>query len=326
MGSLAQAAARRRTLITWFLIVLALAASALFVLYDLPRAWQFVIERRIITVVGLSVVGIAIGASTVAFQTITANKILTPSLMGFDAMFVLIQTVIVFVFGTVLFNSADSLVLFAINSCLMLGLSLLLFGVVFAGGRMSLDLLLLVGIVVGVLFRSLSSLLARMIDPGEYQVLQDRFFATFSFIDVRLLVLSAILIIAVVAAIWARRRTLDVILLGREPAISLGVNYRREVILILVACSLLVSASTALVGPVTFFGLIVANLAYVLVRTDRHAWTIPAASALGMLSLVAGQWILGKVFAFNTSLSVIIEFLGGLLFLYLLLSKKGMSR
>ncbi|GAA4788706.1 iron chelate uptake ABC transporter family permease subunit [Corynebacterium canis] len=326
MGSLAQAAARRRTLITWFLIVLALAASALFVLYDLPRAWQFVIERRIITVVGLSVVGIAIGASTVAFQTITANKILTPSLMGFDAMFVLIQTVIVFVFGTVLFNSADSLVLFAINSCLMLGLSLLLFGVVFAGGRMSLDLLLLVGIVVGVLFRSLSSLLARMIDPGEYQVLQDRFFATFSFIDVRLLILSAILIIAVVAAIWARRRTLDVILLGREPAISLGVNYRREVILILVACSLLVSASTALVGPVTFFGLIVANLAYVLVRTDRHAWTIPAASALGMLSLVAGQWILGKVFAFNTSLSVIIEFLGGLLFLYLLLSKKGMSR
>lgn len=326
MGSLAQAAARRRTLITWFLIVLALAASALFVLYDLPRAWQFVIERRIITVAGLSVVGIAIGASTVAFQTITANKILTPSLMGFDAMFVLIQTVIVFVFGTVLFNSADSLVLFAINSCLMLGLSLLLFGVVFAGGRMSLDLLLLVGIVVGVLFRSLSSLLARMIDPGEYQVLQDRFFATFSFIDVRLLVLSAILIIAVVAAIWARRRTLDVILLGREPAISLGVNYRREVILILVACSLLVSASTALVGPVTFFGLIVANLAYVLVRTDRHAWTIPAASALGMLSLVVGQWILGKVFAFNTSLSVIIEFLGGLLFLYLLLSKKGMSR
>lgn len=326
MGSLAQAAARRRTLITWLMIVLALAASALFVLYDLPKAWQFVIERRIITVAGLSVVGIAIGASTVAFQTITANKILTPSLMGFDAMFVLIQTVIVFVFGTVLFNSADSLVLFAINSCLMLGLSLLLFGVVFAGGRMSLDLLLLVGIVVGVLFRSLSSLLARMIDPGEYQVLQDRFFATFSFIDVRLLILSAILIIAVVAAIWARRRTLDVILLGREPAISLGVNYRREVILILVACSLLVSASTALVGPVTFFGLIVANLAYVLVRTDRHAWTIPTASALGMLSLVAGQWILGKVFAFNTSLSVIIEFLGGLLFLYLLLSKKGMSR
>ncbi|MDO5075659.1 iron chelate uptake ABC transporter family permease subunit [Corynebacterium sp.] len=322
----AHRAARRRTLITWLFIALACAAVALFVLYDLPKAWQFVIERRATTAAGLTVVGVAIGASTVVFQTITANKILTPSLMGFDAMFVLIQTAIVFVFGTVLFHGADSLLLFAINSALMIGLSVTLFAVVFHGGRMSLDLLLLVGIVVGALFRSLSSLLARMIDPGEYQVLQDRFFATFSFIDVRLLIVSATLIVAVTVWLWLRRRTLDVLLLGREPAMSLGVDYRREVIGVLIACSLLVSAATALVGPVTFFGLIVANLAYVLVRTDRHAWTIPAASALGVLSLVAGQWILGKVFEFNTSLSVIIEFLGGLLFLYLLLSKKGLSR
>lgn len=322
----AHRAARRRTLITWLFIALACAAVALFVLYDLPKAWQFVIERRATTAAGLTVVGVAIGASTVVFQTITANKILTPSLMGFDAMFVLIQTVIVFVFGTVLFHGADSLLLFAINSALMIGLSVTLFAVVFHGGRMSLDLLLLVGIVVGALFRSLSSLLARMIDPGEYQVLQDRFFATFSFIDVRLLIVSATLIVVVTVWLWLRRRTLDVLLLGREPAMSLGVDYRREVIGVLIACSLLVSAATALVGPVTFFGLIVANLAYVLVRTDRHAWTIPAASALGVLFLVAGQWILGKVFEFNTSLSVIIEFLGGLLFLYLLLSKKGLSR
>ncbi|MDO4687256.1 MAG: iron chelate uptake ABC transporter family permease subunit [Corynebacterium sp.] len=316
----------KRTLLTWLILVAAVIAAVVFVMFDLPKAWQFVIERRITTAVGLSVVGVAIGASTVLFQTVTANKILTPSLMGFDAMFVLIQTVIVFLFGTVLFNNADSLALFALNSVAMLGFSLLLFSVVFSRGRMSLDLLLLIGIVVGVLFRSLSSLLGRMIDPGEYQVLQDRFFATFSFIDQRLLILTTIVTVVVVVLIWLRRRTLDVILLGRDQAMSLGVNYRREVIYALIACTLLVSASTALVGPVTFFGLIVANLAYVIVQTDRHAWTIPMASGLGMLSLVAGQWILSRIFAFNTSLSVIIEFLGGLLFLYLLLSKKGLRR
>lgn len=317
---------RKRTLLTWTMLILAVIIAIAFVVFDLPKAWQFVIERRIVTAVGLSVVGIAIGASTVLFQTITANKILTPSLMGFDAMFVLIQTVIVFVFGTILFNNADTLFLFALNSLTMMGFSILLFWVVFSGGRMSIDLLLLIGIVVGVLFRSLSALLGRMIDPGEFQVLQDRFFATFSFIDVRLLIVTSIVTLLVITAIWIKRRTFDVILLGRDQAISLGVNYRSEVIFALLACSLLVSASTALVGPVTFFGLIVANLAYIIVRTDRHAWTIPMSCALGMLSLVAGQWILSRIFAFNTSLSVIIEFLGGILFLYLLLSKKGLSR
>ena len=49
-------------------------------------------------------------------------------------------------------------------------------------------------------------------------------------------------------------------LLGRENAINLGVNYDKMVLNVLILSSVLIATSTALVGPITFLGLIVANL------------------------------------------------------------------
>jgi iron complex transport system permease protein len=115
------------------------------------------------------------------------------------------------------------------------------------------------------------------------------------------------------------RHTLDVLALGRDSAVNLGVNHRRAVTAVLVMCSVLVAVSTALVGPVTFFGLLVVSLGYQLCRSFSHAWLLPITILLGMVALVGGQLILEQVFGFATALSIIIEFTGGLLFLYLLL-------
>jgi iron complex transport system permease protein len=85
--------------------------------------------------------------------------------------------------------------------------------------------------------------------------------------------------------------------------------------------ALLVSASTALVGPVTFFGLLVASLAHALIGNARHAVLIPAAVLLSVIFLVGGQTILERVFGFDTALSVIIEFVGGIAFIILIVRK-----
>ncbi|MCU1434805.1 MAG: enterobactin transporter permease, partial [Pseudarthrobacter sp.] len=87
----------------------------------------------------------------------------------------------------------------------------------------------------------------------------------------------------------------------------------------LLACSLLVAVSTALVGPVTFFGLLVVSLGYQLCRGFNHARLLPIVVLIGAVALVGGQLILERVFGFATALSVVIEFAGGILFLYLLL-------
>ena len=106
-----------------------------------------------------------------------------------------------------------------------------------------------------------------------------------------------------------------------EHELPWGVNRRRVVMVVFGAVSVMVAASTALVGPILFFGLIVANLAYTYAGSFRHAWTVPTAALLGMLCLLGGQLILDRVFGFGASLSIIIELVGGLFFLYLVLRK-----
>lgn len=269
-------------------------------------------------------VGTAIAVSTVLFQTVAGNRILTPAIMGFDALYALIQTSLVYVLGSGAVAALDIRLRFAVEVLVMVVFSLTLYRWLFSGGLRSLHLLLLVGIVMGVLFRSVSAFLQRVIDPGEFLVVQDRLFASFNRPDHELLAISAVAVVAVLAAGWRWLRTFDVLLLGRDAAVNLGVDHRRVVTGILLMVAVLVSVSTALVGPVTFLGLLVANLAYMVIPSYRHALILPAAVLISIMTLVAGQLVLERVFAFDSALSIVIEFIGGLFFIFLLV--RGLAR
>lgn len=302
--------------------IAALMLVAYYVFANLPRAWQYVLPLRATQVGGMVVVAVAIGVSTVLFQTVTDNRILTPALMGFDAMFVLIQTVVVFAWGSAALATSglgETALRFVVEAGLMSAFALALFLWMFRAGRSDVHLLLLVGIVFGVLFRSISSMLQRLIDPGEYQVLQDVMFASFTAVDRTMLTVAAVVTLVCLVIVWRLRRVLDVMSLGRAPSVNLGLDHRRLTLLVLVIVAVLVSVSTALVGPVTFFGLLVAHVAYQLMGSSRHSLTLPAASVVGVVALVGGQLLLKNVFAFDTGLSVVIEFFGGVVFIVLLL-------
>ncbi|MEX5294133.1 iron chelate uptake ABC transporter family permease subunit [Kocuria sp. CPCC 205268] len=301
------------------LAVLAAAAIGLYLTVDLGGDLGYVLPRRVNKVLTMVLVAYAVGVSTVLFQTVTGNRILTPSIMGFDALYVLIQTVLVFSLGSVGVVALGDGATFGLELALMVGFSWLVYRWLFTGTGKSLHLVLLVGIVLGTVFRGISSLLQRLLEPSEFVVLQDAMFASFGNVDTGLLRLSALLVGLVSLVALAFRRHLDVLALGRDTAISLGVDHTRVVTAVLVVCSVLVGVCTALVGPITFFGLLVANLAYALCRTFRHRHVLPMAVLLGIIALVGGQVVLEQVFAFDTALSIVIEFAGGLLFLVLLL-------
>ena len=80
--------------------------------------------------------------------------------------------------------------------------------------------------------------------------------------------------------------------------------------------------STALVGPLTFLGLIVANLSRQLLKTYRHTHLILGAVLFGMLVLIAGQLVTEHVFSYAVPVSVFITIGGGIYFLYLLLTNR----
>lgn len=313
----------RPALVLIGLTFLTLISIALFMTLGAKGSWSFVLSFRGKKLLGLILVAYAVAVSTVLFQTVTNNRILTPSIMGFDALYVLIKTAIVFFLGVGALTAIDSQLQFVVEVLVMVAFSGLLFRWLFLGEERSLHLLVLVGIIFGVLFRSLSQLMQRMLDPGAFNVLQDTMFASFATTDPTLLGISCVIVLAVSAVGLRIMHTYDVLSLGRAQAINLGVDYKRMVVIILSLVAVLVSVSTALVGPVTFFGLLVATLAHSLIGQSRHRYVLPAAVLLGIIALVGGQTLLERVFAFDTALSIIIEFLGGIVFIALVMRRSA---
>ncbi|WP_054785078.1 iron chelate uptake ABC transporter family permease subunit [Pseudovibrio denitrificans] len=302
-------------------VLLALACIA-FMTIGAKGSWSFLLVFRGTKLLALLLVSVAISVATLLFQTISGNRILTPSIMGFDSLYLLVQTLLVFTLGGFTYVALDGQLKFLAEVGVMLFAATLLFTTIMGKGKQDLHRMVLVGIIFGVLFRSLSGFLQRIIDPNDFAILQGASFAQFSSVDKELLGVSILLVSGCCIVIWRLRHTLDVIALGRNNAINLGVNYERTSFLVLVLVATLVSVSTALVGPVAFFGLLVTSLAHFIMNTHRHSILLPASVLIAAIILVTGQTAFERILKSQSTLSVTVEFFGGLLFLLLLFRGK----
>ncbi len=307
------------------LSVAALAAIGAYLFYGLNGSYEYALPRRGMKALAMLLTGVAIAYSTVVFQTITHNKILTPSIMGLDSLYMLLQTVIIFFLGSSHYLIVNKNANFFLSIAAMVVFALLLYQLMFKGSKQPIYFLLLIGIILGTFFQSISSFLQVLIDPNEFLSVQDKMFASFNNISSDLVWVAGGVIILVLIYGWRQMAELDVVSLGRETAINLGVPYDKVVRSMLVLSSILIAVSTALVGPITFFGLIVANLSYQLFKTYRHGILIAGAGIISIIALVGGQWLVERIFTFSTTLSVIVNFIGGLYFIYLLLKEAKSS-
>ncbi len=306
------------------LVILGVFAAifcGLYLFQGLNGSYDYALPRRGIKVLAMVITGVAIAYSTVIFQTITHNRILTPSIMGLDSLYLLLQTAIIFFLSSSHVIIVNKQVNFIVSVLVMVVFALILYRFLFRGGKQPIYFLLLVGIIVGTFFGSISTFLQVLIDPNEFMRVQDKMFASFNNVSSELVwwALGIVMISLIIG--WKYINDLDVLSLGRDTAINLGVSYDKVVKTMLVLSAVLIAVSTALVGPITFFGLIVANLSYQFFRTYKHSVLIVGASVLSVIALVGGQWVVERVFTFSTTLSVIINFVGGVYFIYLLLKE-----
>ena len=304
--------------------LLVLFAVVAFLFYQLPNRWEYALHHRVLNLIAIAVTGAAIALATMIFQVIANNRILTPSILGLDSLYLLIQTLIIFMFGSTTLMSVNQTLLFLVSTSIMVGFALLLYYFLFRRESQNIFFLLLVGIVFGTFFQSMTTFMEVLIDPNEFQVAQDIGFASFNRINQDILWLALVMLVATM--LWSLRywRYFDVLALGREQAINLGVPYQSLAKILLVIVAILISVATALVGPLTFLGLLVMNLTFEFMPTYKHKILIPAAMLISMMTLILGQTLVARVFTFNTTLSIIINFVGGVYFIYLLLrtSKK----
>lgn len=300
-----------------FLAGAALLCIVAFMAIGLRGNIGFVLALRATKLAALLQVSVSIAISTVIFQTVTNNRILTPSIMGLDALYLFGQMLLVFLLGGLGYAALDAQLKFGGEIVVLMALATGLLSPMLRR-RAEMGLMLLAGIIFGILFRSLHSLLARLVDPNDFAVVQGASFANFNDVRTDLLAFASILTIAGIVIAWRARHVLDVIALGADTATGLGISWSRTVTGLLLLVSALVAVSTALVGPVAFFGLLVVALAERVVDTRSHAALMPAAMLTAVIILVGGQTLFQHALGSSSTLGVVIEFVGGLAFLVLL--------
>ncbi|EAH6138545.1 iron ABC transporter permease [Campylobacter jejuni] len=306
---------RKKMLILSFLT---LNMIGIFIFVGLNGFDEYALKSRFLKIAAIIIVAICIAVSTVIFQTLCNNKILTPAIIGLDSLYMLLQSALIFSFGAANLSVYKNDINFLITLVCMVVFSLGLYKILFSSDR-SIYLIMLLGLVFGTLFSTLSSFFEVLIDPDEFMVIQGRMFASFDNIAFDVLILAYI--ISFLSFIWIFRymKFLDPLNLGKDLAINLGINYQKISKQLMIIIAILTSISTALVGPITFLGLLVVNITYELFKTAKHSILLSACILISILALLGGVFFVSRVFDYNATISVVINFLGGIYFIYLVL-------
>ena len=280
-----------------------------------------VVKRRMTAITAMLIACVCQSLATVAFQSSTNNKIITPSLLGFEALYSTIHTSTMFFFGATVFIGFSGVVPFLLQVGIMVVMCLILYGWLLSGKYGNLQLMLLVGVIIGTGLRSISSFMRRLLAPSEFDVLQARLFGSVSNADAAYFPIAIPIVLVTAILILAFSKRLNVLSLGQNTSTALGVNHKSGIIYTLILVAILMSISTALIGPLTFYGFLVATLTYQAAPTYDHKYIFPMSLAIGFVILTSSYFFMYHIFRAQGVVSIIIEMFGGITFLIVMLRK-----
>lgn len=277
-----------------------------------------VVKRRVNAIIAMAIAAACQSVSAVVFQSVTGNRIITPSILGFEAVYSTINTGIMYFLGLTSFLAIGGKGFFLGQILLMVLISLILFMGILNKKDGSMEMMLLVGVILGQGLRSISAFMRRLMSPSEFDILQARLFASVNNSEPEYFPISIVIITLVILAIFANTHKLDVLSLGRDMATNLGINYKKALAWSLSGVAILISISTALIGPMSFYGFLVASLTYEFAKTYKHSYLLAMAMALAFVILGGAYFIMNHIFSANGVVSVLIELIGGITFLIII--------
>lgn len=316
--------ANQRKLVILAVIVLLCAAGYMFYAVNFGNAklFQYSMKLRSPKLIVMLITAFAIEGASLVFQTIINNIIVTPCLLGMNALYSLIHTAVVFVAGSTSILATNSNLSFVVDLVLMAIVATIVYGYLFEKTQHNVLYILLIGTVLTSFFSSIQTTMTRIMDPNEYDSLLETLVASFENVNAEVIVASLVVLAIVIFVLRKDLAMLDVISLGKEQAINLGVDYDRCIRRLLIGVTLCIAVATAMVGPISFLGLIMANLARQFLKTFRHTQLILASTLFGMAILIGGELIVERIYHYAVPISVFIGVFGGIYFLYLLLTNK----
>ena len=313
---------RKLMLLAAFVLLCSAGYMLAEVNFSNPKLFAYAMKLRAPKLIAMLITAFSIGGASLVFQSIINNTIVTPCLLGMNSLYTLIHTAVVFFLGSSSVLASNANYSFAVDVVLMGIAATVIYNWMFKKTKHNVLYVLLVGTVLTSFFGSIQTTLTRVMDPNEYDSLLNTLVASFSNINSEIIGLSLILLAGVIFALRRELALLDVLTLGKEQAVNLGVDYDRCVRRLLLGVTLCIAVATAMVGPISFLGLIIANLSRQMLKTFRHTQLVLGSVLFGMIVLVGGQLIVEHVYSYAVPVSVFITVGGGLYFLYLILTRK----
>lgn len=309
----------------FMLLLVALAGAAYMLVgvnFENQKLFAYAMKIRTPKLIAMLITAFAIGGASIVFQSIINNTIVTPCLLGMNSLYTLIHTAIVFFAGSGSLLARNANAAFAADLLLMGVVATVVYSYLFKKTRYNVLYVLLIGTVLSSFFSSIQTTLTRVMDPNEYDSLLSTLVASFSNINSEIILFSVVVLAVVIFVLRKDLALLNVITLGKDQAVNLGVDYDRTIRRLLLGVTLCIAVATAMVGPISFLGLIIANLSRQLLKTFRHGQLILGSALFGMIVLVGGQLIVEQFFTYAIPVSVFITVGGGIYFLYLLLTNR----
>ncbi|MGM0445558.1 MAG: FecCD family ABC transporter permease [Bacillota bacterium] len=286
-----------------------------FNLNDMEKSVFYYIRLpRVLLVMG---VGAALSVAGASYQSTFRNPLVSPDILGVSA--------------GASFGAALGMIL-SFQSLSYIYMLAFIFGIVAVfltyfisklGKTNMIMMMVLSGIVVSSLFNAFISILKYMADP--YEKLPGIVFwlmGGFSRTGWDELIFAAPFIVLGIIIILLIRWHLNVMSMGEEEAISMGVNVKLIRSVMIIFSTLMVSASVATVGQVSWVGLVVPHISRFIVGAD-HRYMVPASGLLGASFLLLMDDIARSLTGAEIPISIITALLGAPFFAYLLISQKN---
>jgi iron complex transport system permease protein len=277
-----------------------------------------IMSRTIPALAGMGLSAALIAALSLAFQTVTGSRVLTPSMIGFDSVFIATQTILVFVFGASTPLFANSAFNYLLSAGLMMAVSAGMYGIILRKNKNNVVFLLLFGLILSGIVRSGVNYIEVLMDPGEFQQVRSATSVTVNNMNTAIIFITAPLMILLTVIMLSRHRVYDVISLGEADAVNLGINYTAELHVNLLIIAAGMSVVTAMIGSLTFLGLIAVNISREIFKTCRHKVLFTGAALTACLILIAGQALV-ELLEYAVPVTVIIDLAGCSYMFYLIL-------
>lgn len=302
------------------MVVILVAAYLLIPTKNSTTVSNFILQRRLLKLLVMVIVSCSIPISTISFQTVVQNRFLTPGVLGIESLFVFIQSGLYYFESLVGVKVEQSVIIYAVTIAIQIGLLLLLMNASKGMMLSNFKVLLLLTMAFSMLLRNASTFLQVLMDPNEFDKLQSSLYPSFQKMNAQPMMIGVAigLFVLLMMVFYRIRHQLDALHLGVDGAKMLGINTKRLTNVVIVIVIIMTSLSTILVGPLQFLGFMIANLTYQLTKEYKHGVLWVFSAVLGLVIVLAAQFIVERIFLLTIPISVFIEGIGGVLYLILL--------